>query len=134
MDPTLVNGILGIAGTFSTGALGLMGLLVRSHMSTLASMVANDTKNTAALQELVAESKATNSLYRNLVERVEGVEATIIDTRGAEALAASREATILLRESLSTIKTGQHAAVTADRVPTVPDLETLGPRRREAAK
>lgn len=130
MDPTLVTGLLSIAGTASTGALGLMGLLVKRHMAFLDSMTSNHARSTVAIEGLTSAVLANNALYQGLVVRVEGVENTIVDNRNAEALAQSKEATILMRASLDTIKTGQHAAVTVARVDAVPDLEESGRRPR----
>ncbi len=115
MDPTLVNGLLGIAGTLATGGLGLATLLVKKHMATLDIMA-------KSVQELVVETKANNTLTRDLATRVTSLETAIDDNRSTAILDQSKEATILLRASLATV-TGQQAAVSADRLPIIPDLE-----------
>jgi hypothetical protein len=121
MDQTLVNGLLAIAGTGVSGALGMATMLVKKHMATLDVMCSNDTKNADTLRDMVSEMRKSNELYVRQESRLTSLEETIADTRTAAVLDQSKEATILLRASMANA-TGQHAAVTVER-PTVPDLD-----------
>jgi len=112
MDPTLVNGLLGIAGTLSTGGLGLATLLVKKHMATLDTMVANDTKNSDSIRTIADEIRLTREAQQRQEARITSLEETIGDTRSNEALAQSKSATDALQRALSTI-TGQFEAVPA---------------------
>jgi hypothetical protein len=127
VDPTLTTGLLAIAGTCGTGALSLAGFLVKSHVATLATMVANDTKNSDAIGKIANEMQRTREVQERQEARIASLEVTIEDKRNSELVSATNEANTLMKQAIGNI-TGKFAAVNVDRAAAgLPDLE-VGPQ------
>ena len=114
MDPTLVAGILAIAGTFCSGALGLAGILVKRHLAMIGKLEANDDAKTSALGLMASEMTRTRELQQAQGAEIAALRDSLEDKRNSEAVTQSKVATALLERTLGTI-TGQHAAITAER-------------------
>ncbi len=107
MDTALVAGLLTIAGTTCSGALGLAGVLVKRHLGLLTRLEANDNAKTEHLGKIAAELTRTREVQQEHSAKIAALEVTIEDRRLSEAVAE-------MRGAVGTI-TGKQAAVSAQR-------------------
>lgn len=110
MDAALVTGLLGIAGTTCSAALGLAGVLVKRHLGLLTRLEANDNAKTEHLGKIAGELTRTREVQQEHSAKIAALEVTIEDRRLSEAVAEMRGAT----REIGTI-TGRHVAVTQER-------------------
>ncbi len=108
MDTTLVTGLLTIASAASTAVVGVFSFAARRHVANFDKLTENDTKKTEHLGALVMA-------VQSHAVRLESIEATIVDGRQSKATDAQNEATTVMKTTIALV-TGQHAAVTAERV------------------
>ena len=132
MDTALVAGLLTIAGTTCSGALGLAGVLVKRHLGLLTRLEANDNAKTEHLGKIAGELTRTREVQQEHSAKIAALEVTIEDRRLSEAVAEMRGAT----REIGHI-TGKQAAVSAQRAEVMDDEraeESRGARQRSGSR
>jgi septal ring factor EnvC (AmiA/AmiB activator) len=126
MDAAYAASLVAVAGTASSGLLGLAGLLVKRHLAFLAKLEANDDEKTKSLGTIASELTRTREVQQQHGGRLDSLEKVVLDKRQEEATAASRAATAALLEAKASI-TGKHAAVDAQREDLMADEREAEP-------
>ena len=133
MDPTLVGGLLTIAGTLCSGLLYLARVLVNRHLGLITKLETNDNAKTESLTKIAGELTRTREVQQEHAAKIASLEVALEDKRNSEAVAQSKVATAIMERALGHV-TGQHAAVSAERLGPMTEQEVAeaptAPQRR----